>query len=312
MKKNTKKTQQTTLNDLQTSRFILKKAFEIGSAIKAKAVFIYADVCPDVELMDEDKEIFDIYLVAKNKETFKRMKKIVGNVLLVPDIPLTRMGQIKVAVMMAIAQNLLKRGDKIVCLAGIPQFGYLDTIIILEIGREFEMITSKSIIDFSKDFDPKIVEELVRIAVEIANEGREGKPVGTCFIIGDPDEIKKYSHQMILNPFKGYSEEERNILNPKIRETIKEFAQLDGAFIVRKDGVVETAGVFIESEAVPEKLPQGWGARHYSAAAITNITNSLAITISQSTGDVRIFKGGIPIMEIEKPLTSGKNNNHNG
>ncbi|HDH12876.1 MAG TPA: hypothetical protein ENG83_11890 [Nitrospirae bacterium] len=44
-----------------------------------------------------------------------------------------------------------------------------------------------------------------------------------------------------------------------------------------------------------------WGTRHYSAAAITNITSAIAVTVSQSTGDVRIFKGGYPIMEIEKP-----------
>jgi diadenylate cyclase len=109
---------------------------------------------------------------------------------------------------------------------------------------------------------------------------------------------------MVLNPFKGYTENYRAIFDPDVRETVKEFAQLDGAFIIRKDGVIESAGAFLKADLIPEKLPQGWGARHYSAAAITNVTNALAITVSQSTGDVRIFKGGIPIIEIEKPLQS--------
>ncbi|MBN1521608.1 MAG: diadenylate cyclase [Candidatus Aureabacteria bacterium] len=290
--------------DIGISRLVLKKAFEIGTDIKAKALFIYADVCPDVDLMDEAKEIFDIYLVAKTDQILKKAENIVGKVLLVPDIPLTRMGQIKVAMMMAVTQDLLKKGDKVVCLAGVPRFGYLDTLVVMEIGREFEMITSKSIIDFTKDIDPKVFEEIVRLAVEIANEGREGKPVGTCFIIGDSKDVIRHTRQMILNPFKGYSEKERSINNTDVKETVKEFAQLDGAFIISRDGIIETAGAFLESETVPEKLPQGWGARHYSAAAITSITKALAITVSQSTGDVRIFKGGVPIMEIEKPLAT--------
>ena len=148
----------------------------------------------------------------------------------------------------------------------------------------------------------KVFEELVYIAIEIANEGREGRPVGTTFVLGDSENVLKYSQQMVLNPFKGYSEKHRIIYAVDVRETVKEFAQLDGAFVIRKDGIIESAGAFLKADLIPEKLPQGWGARHYSAAAITNVTNALAITVSQSSGDVRIFKGGIPIIEIEKPL----------
>ncbi|NOZ69591.1 MAG: hypothetical protein GXP46_10220 [Deferribacteres bacterium] len=285
------------------STSILKKSFELCREIKAKALFIYADVCPSVEVIhgQGQKEVFDIFLVARTKKIFKEVEKSAGKVLLVPNIPLTRMGQIKVAVMMAVSENLLKKGDHIVCLSGIPRFGFLDTMVVMEIGKEFEMLTSDRIIDFTKDVDPKVFEEVVRIAVEIANEGREGKAVGTSFVIGDAEEVMEHVRQMILNPFKGYPEEKRNILNPELKETIKEFAQLDGAFIIKRDGTVETAGAFLKVELIPQKLPQGWGSRHYSAAAITTITSAIAVTVSQSTGDVRIFKGGYPVMEIEKP-----------
>ena len=290
--------------EYRISKSFLKKAFEIAREIKAKAVFIYADICPDIGHIEEKKEQFDIFLVAKTKKIYKNAKKIVGRVLLVPDIPLTRMGQIKIAVMMTVPQNLLKKGDRVVCLSGVSKFGFLDTLVVLEIGKEFEMLTSDRIIDFIKDVDPKVFEELVRIAVEIGSEGREGKSIGTCFVMGDAAEVKKRSRQMILNPFKGYPDSRRNILNPELKETIKEFAQLDGAFIVRKDGIIDTAGAFLESEIIKKELPQGWGARHLSAAAITTITKAIAVTVSQSTGDVRIFKGGYPVMEIEKPTSA--------
>jgi DNA integrity scanning protein DisA with diadenylate cyclase activity len=284
------------------SRLVLEKAFEISKSIKAKALFLYVDICPDFKLIDRAKEDFNIYLVARTEKMYKQVENLVDRVLLVPNIPLTRMGQIKVAVMIAISQNLLSTGDLVVCLSGVPNFGIIDTLVVMEVGKESEVITSEQIIDFTKDVDQKVFEELVYIAIEIANEGREGRPVGTTFVLGDSENVLKYSQQMVLNPFKGHSEKYRIIYAADVRETVKEFAQLDGAFVIRKDGIIESAGTFLKADLIPEKLPQGWGARHYSAAAITKATNALAITVSQSSGDVRIFKGGIPIIEIEKPL----------
>jgi DNA integrity scanning protein DisA with diadenylate cyclase activity len=284
------------------SRLVLEKAFEISKSIKAKALFLYVDICPDFKLIDRAKESFNIYLVARTEKMYKQVENLVDKVLLVPNIPLTRMGQIKVAVMIAISQNLLSTGDLVVCLSGVPNFGIIDTLVVMEVGKESEVITSEQIIDFTKDVDQKVFEELVYIAIEIANEGREGRPVGTTFVLGDSENVLKYSQQMVLNPFKGYSEKHRIIYAADVRETVKEFAQLDGAFVIRKDGIIESAGAFLKADLIPEKLPQGWGARHYSAAAITNVTNALAITVSQSSGDVRIFKGGIPVIEIERPL----------
>jgi len=295
-----------TRKEQQISQLVLKKAFELGKEINAKALIIYAEACPKIESIEEEKEKFDVYLVAKSKKIFKKAEKRVHKVLLVPDIPLTRMGQIKIAMMMAVSQNLLKKGDRVVCLSGIPRFGFADTLVVLEVGKEFEMLTSDKIINFTKEIDPKVFEEIVKIATEIGAEGREGKPVGTAFVIDPLGELNNKTKQMVLNPFKGYKEEEKNILNPALKETVKEFAQLDGAFIVRGDGVVKTAGAFIKSDIIPEELPQGWGARHVSSAAITYRTKAVAITVSQSTGDVRIFKGGYPIMEIEKPTKTKK------
>jgi DNA integrity scanning protein DisA with diadenylate cyclase activity len=138
--------------------------------------------------------------------------------------------------------------------------------------------------------------------VELASQGREGKPVGTIFVLGDHQKVMQFSRQTIFNPFHGYPEEERNILNPELRETLKEFSALDGAFILREDGVVLSAGRHL-SAALDSTvdLPQGLGSRHVAAAGITSVTRAIALVISESTGDVRIFKDGAICMEIEKP-----------
>lgn len=145
-------------------------------------------------------------------------------------------------------------------------------------------------------FDVRVIERVLQIAEEIRNEGREGRKVGTLFVIGDPEELQRYTKQLILNPFKGYLPEERNILSEELKETIKEFAQLDGAFIVSKDGIVISAGTYIDVDVSDVRRYQGWGTRHLAAAAITAKTDSVAVLVSQSGGKVKVFRRGRIIM----------------
>ena len=74
----------------------------------------------------------------------------------------------------------------------------------------------------------------------------------------------------MINPFHGYPESERNILDPRLEETIKEFSAIDGAFIVRGDGVILAAGRYLAPRGkLDPPLPHGLGTRHEAAASIT-------------------------------------------
>jgi hypothetical protein len=77
-----------------------------------------------------------------------------------------------------------------------------------------------------------------------------------------------------LNPFYGYKEEDRNILNPFMDETMKEFSSIDGAFIIRGDGVVLSAGSLLQATdsehtccpaglaaGTPPRQPSAWRRR---------------------------------------------------
>ena len=137
-------------------------------------------------------------------------------------------------------------------------------------------------------------------------EGREGRTVGTLFVVGDSDRVLSQSHQLVFNPFHGYPEEERNILDHRLEETIKEFSAIDGAFVVRGDGVVLSAGRYLAPRSkLEEPLPQGLGTRHEAAASITVTTDAIAVCVSQSTGTVSIFKRGRMILDIQKPRGRG-------
>ncbi|HID07147.1 MAG TPA: hypothetical protein EYP10_08360, partial [Armatimonadetes bacterium] len=157
------------------------------------------------------------------RERFKRFVDL-------PSIKLTRLGQIKVAVLMALTRGLLKPDDVLICLTGPPNSARLDTLMLLSVRDEFELFTSGSDL-LTDDIKPEVFERLMDIAIQLAVEGREGRPVGTMFVVGDYDEVQKHVTQLVLNPFAGYEAKVRNVLEPSLTETIKEFSAIDGAFI---------------------------------------------------------------------------------
>ena len=105
---------------------------------------------------------------------------------------------------------------------------------------------------------------------------------------------------MVLNPFHGFSRRMRNVLDPGLAETIKEYASLDGAFIVAADGTMLNAGSYLVPETSSDQLASGLGARHQAAASITARTKAMAIVVSQSTGKVTIFQNGCSMLELER------------
>lgn len=279
---------------------LIKAALTITRKTCAKALFVFGDVPMDLESLREIPQPYKVVLFSARPELVARGKELFGHALQLPAATLSRIGQITVSVIMAVSGKIIGPKDKIVFLSGAPDKEVLDVLVVIDIGREFSLLATPEMAQFTDEVDHSVFDQLMRIAVGIANEGREGRSVGTIFVLGDTREVLKHVEQMIINPFKGHSEESRQILNPGVQETIKELAQLDGAFIIRANGVIETAGAYISAQMVPASLPQGLGSRHYSAAAITAATGAIAIAISQSTGDIYIFKGGQVVTCIEK------------
>jgi DNA integrity scanning protein DisA with diadenylate cyclase activity len=145
-----------------------------------------------------------------------------------------------------------------------------------------------------------VILRVLSLAVELASEGREARPIGAMFVVGDTRQVRKRAHQIVLNPFHGFARRLRNILDPSLAETVKEFAILDGAFVVQADGTVVCAGAYLVPESHGTNLPSGLGTRHQAAAGITADTRALAITVSQSTGTVTVFKNGTIVLTLER------------
>ena len=137
------------------------------------------------------------------------------------------------------------------------------------LSEHLERLTARDLRQLETHVPLDTLKTVVDLAVEIGREGREGKPVGTLFVVGDTRKVLACSHPTGFDPVKGYSRKERNLNDPRVREGIKEIAQMDGAFIVAPDGTVEAAARYVDAPATNITLSKGLGARHWAAAAIT-------------------------------------------
>ncbi len=204
------------------------------------------------------------------------------------------------ALLESVADDLLAAGAQVVALYSGFEAGTIDSISLVHLGEHLGQLTARDLRQLETRVPLDTLKTVVDIAVEIGREGREGKPVGTLFVVGDHREVTKYYAPGRINPFRGYSEKARNILDDSMDEVVKEIAKLDGAFIVKGNGVIVAAGVTLRAAVSAEPMPQGLGARHAAAGSITACTRSIAVTLSESTGDVRVWRRGALITEIEK------------
>lgn len=275
----------------------------IAEKCQASAIFVYADAIDGKFFPLPESLKSKVYYVTRTQAEIEDKRAAGSRYLRVPNVRLSRVGQVKIAIFLALAQGIIKQGDTVVFLSGMAQSGNLDTVIVSQVGREYEMFTTTD----SSNQTPsrvrsEVVERVIDIASELGSEGREGKSVGSLFVIGDTERVISLTRQLVLNPFQGYPESDRNILDESFEETIKEFSTIDGAFIVRGDGIVETCGAYIKTASQKEfELPRGLGARHHAAAAITAVTDAIAVVVSESTGTVTVFRSGKILTEIDKP-----------
>jgi diadenylate cyclase len=218
-------------------------------------------------------------------------------VLPLPIYDLGRPEKLKIALVSGIARGIYKEGDVVVGLLARKPAAMPDSILLVTVGQEeddgaFGFLQAEGV-------SAGVMDALIDLAVSIGVEGWEGRPVGALFIVGDSNTVMEKSRQLTLNPFQGYSEDEKNIMNPDVRHALHAFAVLDGAFIVREDGVVIAAGRYLNFDEDEEvDVPLGLGARHMAAAGISRDSEAIGIVVSQTSGSVRVFRRGKVALEL--------------
>ena len=269
-------------------------ANKIISIIDSQAVqdiFVDIDLLSDLSTEEEDdKNHYTVQIIDQEKKDIE---------IKVPKTQSTSFNSIvRDVISYLIKKNQIKQGMKVLVASNNSvNKRYNTSLHVVEVDRILYRIGKFKVAE--RMVSETVIETIIEIAQEIGQEGREGKKVGTLFIIGEPDEMKQYTRQLIMNPFHGYEKDMLNILqNNSLAESIKNFAQLDGCFTIDNEGNLLSAGTYIDVDTTDVKPYQGWGTKHLAAVAMTTVTSAVAVLVSESGGAVKVFKNGKLILRL--------------
>tara|TARA_B110000037_G_scaffold193448_1_gene228366 strand:- start:22 stop:1383 length:1362 start_codon:yes stop_codon:yes gene_type:complete len=286
------------------NRLIFRQAVRVAKGARCDSIAVFGDAMQSdaLETLDSFKE-FKTVLVTRRAKEGDLDDSSFTHVIQARSFSLGRMSQARSAFLIGLTRGVFQVNEKICCIGGIPGSNQFDSIVVVDLSQEFQTLLAHQENFMPADVSAEVFERTIGIAMELAVEGREGKPVGTMFVLGDTKKVDQLAKPLILNPFHGYGEEDRNILSPFMDETVKEFSCLDGGFVIRGDGVLMSAGSLIHAPDYYHTLPSGLGSRHAAAMAVSLATECVAIVISSSTGQVTIFRNGTSLPLMEKPFT---------
>jgi DNA integrity scanning protein DisA with diadenylate cyclase activity len=283
------------------SRQLVRVAFELAQSLGVAKVLIQADELDDDGVVGEHRTGEQVIWLTRGPAQSLAARAPGDRVEVIPATPMTRMSLARVGLFLTVLKQHVGLEESVLCLSGIGGSGQLDTLLITSPCREFTWLRQPDLQQLQGVTATREFAQILDIALRFAAQGREGKPIGTIFVLGVLGQVSPFLRQLILNPFEGHSPESRNIHNPGFLETLREFAAMDGAFVVNHKGEVEFGGTYIDAPATEARLREGLGARHAAAAAITAATPAVAVVVSESSGDVTVFHKGQAILELEKP-----------
>lgn len=287
---------------LDKNKVIVEAAIELATRLRAGAVILAAP-------LPQERAMLQAALADDVRVFTTRAGPASGGgdreVLVLPEVRLRRRGRAKIALLEALAAGDLEPGDRVVVISGnvTSTTCELDTIAVVELDEEEDYLDLEmnAPLAMLRDVaDPATFDAVLGLCVELGRIGKEGKSVGLLITLGDDANVLEHSHQLVLNPFEGHPEDDRCVLLPAARRALTEFSGMDGAFVIRRDGVIMAAGRYLQEMADESAVPSGLGARHSAAAGITAATSCVAFAVSESTGDTRVFGGGRLLMTIEK------------
>jgi DNA integrity scanning protein DisA with diadenylate cyclase activity len=284
---------------------LLEAARQLVEQMPADAVLLLTETNLEWEAVLERLGGCRLLVAAQDSILTQKLKEQHGlTVLDIDPGPTPTQERMSLALLEAVAQEKLRTGADVIALyngieaeEGKPE--HIDSLSIIHLGEHLERLSAQELRKLDTQVPLETLRAVVELAAEIGREGREGKPVGTMLVVGDTRKVLGMARPINFNPFRGYSAAERDIRDRKVREQIKDIAQLEGAIIIQRDGVAVAACMYIDAPAEGITLSKGLGTRHWAAAAISRKTNAIAVAVSQSSGTVRIFQNGQVVLRIE-------------
>lgn len=280
---------------------LLHAAVQLSNETKADALLVLLDDRPDWgklrQSLPEDCPRVVVAVDAPEDLEGAEDQNFLGVALNKEKSPLLE--RLQNALLEAVADEYLKSNCDVVAVYSGFEAQKLDSVSVIRLDERLKRLTSRDLQQLESSVPLKNLKVVIDLAVQIGREGREGKKVGTLFVVGDTRKVLQHCKDSGFDPLRGYTKKSRSLNDPKVREDVKEIAQMDGAFVISPDGVIERSRQIIEVAHSDLTLSKGLGSRHWAGAAISQKTKAVAIVVSQSSGTVRLYQKGELVLRIE-------------
>ena len=274
-------------------------AVQLSKVTDADALLLLLEAPTDWEQLKENAGNETIVIAADLEHQVAGAADVALEVVLLNMVDTPVYEKLSHALLMSVADEILSPGAVVVAVYSGFEQGQIDTISYIQLDDHLGRLTARDLRQLSTNVPLDTLKVVVELAIEIGREGREGKPVGTMFVVGDARKVQANSQPTGFDPVRGYNRKERNLHDARVREGIKEIAQLDGAFIVSSQGIIESACRLVDASAANITMSKGLGTRHWAAAAITKKTRAVAVVVIESSGTVRMFQNCEVALRVE-------------
>jgi diadenylate cyclase len=278
----------------------------VAEAAQANAIICATETGKFAKHLHDLSEQGNLIAATTNRETHDDLVQCGLEAIRLPLRAIDKYSQVRHIISVALKANSVSIGDLVVCAIGREVYHDQGTLVVLtDVESSIEYLAVSDLLKLTDGIRPTVLEVAVEIACKIGRAARRGTRLGAIFMLGDSIKVLEGSKQLIPNPFQGHDDADRRLTNPDSQSALVELAKLDGAFVVRGDGFIQTAGTFLATTEAEIKLPSGLGTRHYAAAAVTMRTDATAVVVSATDGNVRAFSHGIMVLQIDPDVPHG-------
>jgi DNA integrity scanning protein DisA with diadenylate cyclase activity len=294
----------------RTDEDLARMIANVANVTQSDAIICATETGLFAKLLHDMSDQIRVIAATTKRDTYDVLKQAGIESILLPLRAIDKYSQVRHVVSVALKSSMVSVGDLIVCALGRDVYQEEgDLVVLTDAEHSVEKLSISDFLKLTDAIQPKVLEIAIAIACKIGRAARRGKRLGAIFMLGDSVRVLEDSKQLIPNPFQGHDETSQRLTNPDIHDAIVELSKLDGAFVIRGDGLIQTAGIFLTSPKIKISLPAGLGARHVAAAAVTKRITSTAVVVSATDGNVRVFSGGTKVLHIDpevpySPITS--------
>jgi DNA integrity scanning protein DisA with diadenylate cyclase activity len=289
----------------RSDRELARMIFEVARSVDSDAVICGTETGALFRHLHEIGGDLRLIAATPNPETEDALSRDGFDVVRLSVRVAHKYTQARFAVAVALNAAKVSAGQLVVCAIGHDLCnGGGDLVLVTDVEPSAGELRLSELVKLTDGIRPDTLQVMLEVAGRIGRITRTGKPLGALFLLGDSEKVLEGSRQLILNPFEGHDAANRTVMNADIHEMLVELAKLDGAFVIRGDGFIRTAGIFLAAPTTEVTVPQGLGARHLTAAAVTARTHATAVVVSSTDGDVRVFSQGALVLQMdpETPL----------